>query len=101
MKRLFDLFLICISLPLLLSVFIAVAILVRIKLGAPIFFTLVHRYPLEHKGLASSQFKMADHCFSIANCYNRVNITATPIEEAQPWRFFIACKRVSYARSLL
>ena len=23
-------------------------------------------------------------------CYNKYNITATPIEEAQPWRFFIA-----------
>jgi hypothetical protein len=24
------------------------------------------------------------------HCYNGFNIAATPIEEAQPWRFFIA-----------
>lgn len=41
MKRLFDFFLICISLPFLLPVFIAVTILVRFKLGSPVFFTQV------------------------------------------------------------
>jgi lipopolysaccharide/colanic/teichoic acid biosynthesis glycosyltransferase len=39
MKRLFDLTLIFLSLPLLLPVFVVVAILVRQKLGSPIFFT--------------------------------------------------------------
>ncbi|BBP45285.1 sugar transferase [Thiosulfatimonas sediminis] len=41
MKRLFDLTLIFLSLPLLLPVFVVVAILVRQKLGSPIFFTQV------------------------------------------------------------
>ena len=27
------------------------------------------------------------------DCYNLINITATPIEEAQPWRFFIASNK--------
>ncbi|WP_173270866.1 sugar transferase [Thiosulfatimonas sediminis] len=39
MKRLFDLTLIFLSLPLLLPVFVVVAVLVRQKLGSPIFFT--------------------------------------------------------------
>ncbi|MBO1922984.1 sugar transferase [Thiomicrorhabdus sp. 6S3-12] len=41
MKRIFDLFLIFISFPLLLPVFIVVAILVRFKLGTPILFTQI------------------------------------------------------------
>ena len=41
MKRVFDLLLIFLSLPLLLPVFVVVAILVRKKLGSPIFFTQV------------------------------------------------------------
>ncbi|MBO1926312.1 sugar transferase [Thiomicrorhabdus sp. 6S2-11] len=41
MKRLFDLFLILLSLPLLLPIFLIVAWLVRRKLGSPIFFTQV------------------------------------------------------------
>ena len=40
-KRLFDLFLILLSLPLLILVFLLVAWLVRSKLGSPIFFTQV------------------------------------------------------------
>ncbi|UQB43358.1 sugar transferase [Thiomicrospira microaerophila] len=88
MKRVFDVFLILLSLPLLLPLLVVVALLVRVKLGAPVLFWQVR------PGLASGLFKMADHCFFVANCYNRVNITATPIEEAQPWRFFIASKKV-------
>ena len=83
MKRVFDLSLIILSLPLLV-----VGLLVRVKLGAPVLFKQVR------PGLASGLFKMTDHCFFIANCYNWLNITATPIEEAQPWRFFIASKKV-------
>jgi lipopolysaccharide/colanic/teichoic acid biosynthesis glycosyltransferase len=41
LKRLFDLFLIFISLPFLIPVFFIVAWLVRSKLGSPIFFTQV------------------------------------------------------------
>lgn len=41
MKRFFDLLLIVISFPILLPVFVIVAILVRINLGSPIFFTQV------------------------------------------------------------
>lgn len=27
------------------------------------------------------------------DCYNQVNKTATPIEEAKPWRFFVALNK--------
>jgi sugar transferase EpsL len=52
MKRIFDLLLILLSLPLLLSVFVLVALLVRIKLGSPIFFTQ------KRPSLAGEPFKM-------------------------------------------
>ena len=41
MKRVFDFLLIFLSQPLLLPVFLIVAFMVRIKLGAPIFFTQI------------------------------------------------------------
>ncbi|MBE0494661.1 MAG: sugar transferase [Thiomicrospira sp.] len=90
MKRVFDVSLILLTL-LLLPFLVVLAVLVRAKLGAPVLFKQVRPDP------TSSQFKMPDHCFFLANCYNWLNITATPIEEAQPWRFFIASKTVSYA----
>lgn len=39
-----------------------------------------------------SKFPAVNKMFTIksCNCYNDCNITATPIEEAQPWRFFYA-----------
>lgn len=39
MKRLFDVFLILASLPFLFPVFVTVTVIVRVNLGAPIFFT--------------------------------------------------------------
>jgi sugar transferase EpsL len=53
MKLLFDLTLFFLSLPVLGPVFILVAILVRVKLGSPIFFTQVR------PGLLAKPFKMA------------------------------------------
>ena len=51
MKRLFDLTLILLSLPLLLPLYLVVALLVRFKLGAPILFTQIrpgkHAKPFE------------------------------------------------------
>lgn len=41
MKRLFDTLLILFSLPFLLPVFVVTVILVRVKLGAPVFFTQI------------------------------------------------------------
>lgn len=41
MKRLFDIFLILISLPLLLPLLLIVAVLVRVKLGSPVLFKQV------------------------------------------------------------
>ena len=52
MKQIFDLLLILLSLPLLLPVFVLVALLARIKLGSPIFFTQ------KRPGLAGEPFKM-------------------------------------------
>ena len=89
-----DVTLILLSLPLLLPLLIVVALLVRVKLGSPVLFKQVRPYPKGHKGLAGKPFTMSGHCFFIANCYNVYNITATPIEEAQPWRFFIASKKL-------
>lgn len=52
MKRLFDLTLIILTLPLLLSVFLVVVILVRTKIGSPIFFRQLR------PGLANKPFEM-------------------------------------------
>ena len=52
MKQIFDLLLILLSLSLLLPVFVLVALLARIKLGSPIFFTQ------KRPGLAGEPFKM-------------------------------------------
>lgn len=41
LKRMFDIFLILFSLPFLLPVFLLVALMVRIKIGTPVFFTQV------------------------------------------------------------
>jgi len=41
MKRLFDVSLILLSLPILLPVLVVVALLVRVKLGAPVLFRQV------------------------------------------------------------
>jgi len=52
MKRLFDVSLILLSLPVLLPLLVVVALLVRVKLGAPVLFRQVRPYPKGHKGLA-------------------------------------------------
>jgi sugar transferase EpsL len=52
MNRLFDLTLIILSLPVFVPVFVLVGILVRMKLGSPIFFTQ------KRPGLAGEPFKM-------------------------------------------
>lgn len=51
-KRLFDLFVISMMLPILIPVFIILIALVRFKLGAPVFFTQIR------PGLNSKAFKM-------------------------------------------
>lgn len=42
--------------------------------------------------LVCFKFPLGNKMFTTKSldCYNKNNITATPIEEAQPWRFFIA-----------
>lgn len=52
MKRLFDMLLILLSLPLLLPLLLVVALLVRVKLGAPVLFKQVR------PGLAGKPFTM-------------------------------------------
>ncbi|CAN8139058.1 hypothetical protein THIOSC13_1280007 [uncultured Thiomicrorhabdus sp.] len=92
MKRLFDTLLIVLSLPILLPVLLVLALLVRLKLGSPILFKQLGIYLFGNTDLIFHSFKMFVFSFFTSSCYNYVNITATPIEEAQPWRFFIACK---------
>jgi len=40
----------------------------------------------------NDETRIMNNLFTVKSfgCYNESNITATPIEEAQPWRFFIA-----------
>ncbi|UQB43356.1 sugar transferase [Thiomicrospira microaerophila] len=52
MKRFFDVSLILLSLPLLLPLLVVVALLVRVKLGAPVLFRQVR------PGLAGTPFTM-------------------------------------------
>lgn len=56
MKRLFDILLILISLPLLLPLLLIVAVLVRAKLGSPVLFKQVR------PGLHGKPFTMMKFC---------------------------------------